>query len=81
MVLKSNFGDEVVFKNAYIKVVALFGNKDLMRIEVATHKDVDGVVVDRQQHYFVPNLEGKNFIIQAYEHLKTLPEFEGAIDC
>ena len=30
---------------------------------------------------FLYNLEGENPIKQAYEHLKTLPEFEGAIDC
>jgi hypothetical protein len=27
------------------------------------------------------DIEGDNPIKQAYEHLKTLPEFEGAIDC
>jgi hypothetical protein len=30
---------------------------------------------------FAPDLNGKNFIAQAYEHLKTLPEFAGATDC
>jgi hypothetical protein len=30
---------------------------------------------------FAPNLEGKNFIAQTYEYLKTLPEFEGSVDC
>jgi hypothetical protein len=30
---------------------------------------------------FAPNLDGANFIKQAYEHLKTLPEFSGATDC
>jgi hypothetical protein len=81
MIIKSNFGDDVIFNNAYIKVVALSGNKQLMRIEVGTHKDVNAPVVDRQQYYFAPDLDGKNFIAQAYEHLKTLPEFAGAIDC
>ena len=79
--LKSNFGDDVIFNNAYIKVVALSGNKELMRIEVGTHRDVNALVVDRQQYYFAPDLGGKNFIAQAYEHLKTLPEFTGASDC
>jgi hypothetical protein len=27
------------------------------------------------------DLNGGNPIAQAYEHLKTLPEFEGAVDC
>ena len=30
---------------------------------------------------FTPNLDGQNFIAQAYNHLKTLPEFSGATDC
>ncbi len=34
-----------------------------------------------QDHYFAPELDRENFIKQAYEHLKTLPEFEGAEDC
>ena len=79
--LKSNFGDDVIFNNAYIKVVALSGNKESMRIEVGTHKAADSVALDRQQYYFAPNLDGKNFIAQAYNHLKTLPEFAGATDC
>ena len=79
--LKSNFGDDVIFNNAYVKVVALSGSKESMRIEVGTHKAVDGVVLDRQQYYFAPALDGKNFIAQAYDHLKTLPEFAGAMDC
>jgi hypothetical protein len=30
---------------------------------------------------FTHNLAGKNFIAQAYDHMKTLPEFAGATDC
>ena len=37
--------------------------------------------IKHEQFNFVPNLEGQNFIAQAYEHLKTLPEFAGAEDC
>ena len=32
-------------------------------------------------YVFQVNLAGANFIAQAYEHLKTLPEFAGAMDC
>jgi hypothetical protein len=35
----------------------------------------------QKQFVFAPNLDGPNFIKQAYEHLKTLPEFDGAVDC
>jgi hypothetical protein len=30
---------------------------------------------------FQPDLGGANFLAQAYAHLKTLPEFSGAVDC
>ena len=79
--LKSNFGDDVVFNNAYVKVKALTGNKLSMRIDVEIHKDAEGIVLDHRHYSFTPDLNGKNFIAQAYEHLKTLPEFAGATDC
>lgn len=79
--LKSNFGDDVVFNSAYIKVKSLMGNKKSMRIDVEIHKAAEGVVIDYRNYSFAPNLDGKNFIAQAYEYLKTLPEFVGASDC
>jgi hypothetical protein len=33
-----------------------------------------------KQYDFSVDLNGKNAIAQAYEHLKTLPEFAGAED-
>lgn len=79
--LKSNFGDDVVFDNAYVKIGALYGNNDSLRIEVNVHKNKGGVILDRSQFYFTPTLDGKNFIAQAYQFLKTLPEFSDATDC
>jgi hypothetical protein len=41
-----------------------------------------GKEINYQKKYeFVSDMNGKNFIAQAYEHLKTLPEFASAIDC
>ena len=81
VILKSNFGDDVAFDNAYVKIGALYGNKDSLRIEVNVHKTEGGAILDRRQFYFTPTLDGKNFIAQAYEFLKTLPEFSNATDC
>ena len=81
VILKSNFNDDVAFNNAYIKIENVNGNKTSMRFEVYIYKEKNGFVVDRKSYAFVPTLEGNNFIAQAYEHLKTLPEFEGAADC
>lgn len=79
--LKSNFGDDVFFNNPYVKVNALHGNKNSLRIDVNVHKTEGGVILDQHQFYFSPMLDGKNFIAQAYDYLKTLPEFAGATDC
>jgi hypothetical protein len=79
--LVSNFGDNVLFNEAYIKVENLTGNKSYIRIDVSIQKKVDEQIVDRRNFTFTPDLGGKNFISQAYDHLKTLAEFSGAIDC
>lgn len=79
--LVTNFGDDVVFNDAYIKVENLVGNKTHIRIDVSIQKKVDEQIVDRRNYVFVPDLNGPNFIAQAYAHLKTIPEFTGATDC
>lgn len=64
--------------NAYIKVECV----------TATKNDINAVVSfnDGDRRYdrvytFNTVLDGDNFIKQAYEHLKTLPEFADATDC
>ena len=79
--LKSNFGDEVTFNNAYIKVQNMMGNKTQMRVDVSVLKDVNGIVLERKIYLITPDLGGKNFIAQAYDYMKTLPEWAGATDC
>lgn len=64
--------------DCYIKVEAVSGGKDgatasaLFRGESA---------VFTKSYEFTPDMDGPNFIKQAYLHLKTLPEFAGAVDC
>jgi SepF-like predicted cell division protein (DUF552 family) len=67
-----------VMADAYIKVVSVEGTKDKMNAQVqitSENKNMAKIVS------FSPNMEGDNFIRQAYKHLKTLPEFDGATDC
>jgi len=80
VVMKSNFGDEVLFSEAYIKVENVDGNKQELRVEVFVYKKQGEQVIDRKAYSFNPNLNGNNFIAQSYEYLKTLPEFAGAAD-
>lgn len=63
--------------DAYIKVVAVGGTKDEASAEVLLSDDAVRIT----EHYVFPvDLEGPNFIKQAYEHLKTLDRFSGAED-
>lgn len=64
--------------NAYIKVLAVSGSKEKLNITVLSS---DGNVNFYQNYSFTPDLDGHNFIKQAYLHLKTLPEFADATDC
>ena len=79
--LKNNFGDDVTFADSYIKIEKVAGNKEQIGINVSFYKKQNEQIVDNKNYLFTPSLDGKNFIAQAYDHLKTLPEFAGAIDC
>lgn len=78
--LKSNFGDDVSFNDAYIKVENITGHKLQIRADISIHRKVNDRVIERRHYAFVPHMDS-NFIRQAYEHLKTLSEFSDAIDC
>ena len=74
-------GKEVIFANAYCKVNKQEGTKDIVYFDVIFLTQKDGQKIDAKIYQFAPDLNGGNFIKQAYEHLKTLPEFAGATDC
>jgi len=78
-ITKDSFNGSLVAKNVYWKVQKVLGDKALISAEVVAI--VDDKVVDTVSASFVPDMDGKNFIAQAYDHLKTLPEFSGATDC
>jgi hypothetical protein len=74
------FGKNIVV-DAYIKVDSISGNKQTVSYSVITFADDKKSVVVQNTYYFVPDMNGANFIHQAYEHLKTLPDFADAVDC
>jgi len=76
---KTGFEGKLIAKDAYWKIENIAGNKNQMSIEI--YANVDGKQIERIVSSFTPSLDGSNFIKQAYEHLKTLPEFSGATDC
>jgi len=73
-------GNQRVSFSAYVKVISISGDKN----EVNAIVHFAGDVAQFTKQYQVPvsvEANAPNFIAQAYEHLKTLPEFAGAIDC
>jgi hypothetical protein len=75
-----NKGQETVVFNAYIKVVFVSGDKNEAVASVVFNDNENKI--EKQYRFTVSTSEfSKNFIAQAYNHLKTLPEFAGATDC
>jgi len=65
----------------YIKVQSISGNKITVSATVTFSYQESKEQLMQKDYIFSANLNGGNFIAQAYEHLKTLPEFAGATDC
>jgi hypothetical protein len=81
LTLTNNFGEESVFKNAHIRVIQVMGTKRSCNAIVHFSKSADGPLLQSKEYAFNVDLNGGNFIEQAYAHLKSLPEFADAIDC
>jgi hypothetical protein len=80
--LRDSFDEMREIPNAYIKVHAVSGGKEQMVADVIFFRDsADGKRLKNAGYVFKPSLDGDNFIKQAYNHLKTLPEFSSAQDC
>jgi hypothetical protein len=80
--LKNNFSENSFFKNAYIQVAEVSGTKKLIDAKIFIKKQDQVNVLEQRTISFVPSVEddSKNFIKQAYEHLKTMDEFSNARD-
>jgi hypothetical protein len=81
IILKTNFDTDIIFQSSYIKVRSVNMSKNAAQINVDFYSEANGKVVDMKQYNFVASLNGNNLIAQAYNYLKTLPEFNGSIDC
>jgi mannose/fructose-specific phosphotransferase system component IIA len=69
-------------ENAYhrVEAVSLLG-KTKLRFLLRIYSDKNKPSFHEEEFIFDYDLSGGNPLSQAYEHLKTLPEFEGAVDC
>lgn len=77
-----SFSGTLTLSDAYWKVEQVIATKTEATCIVTINKTESGakIQVDNKRYSFVPDLDGSNFIAQAYAHLKTLPEFSGATD-
>ena len=83
MALKKNeptqFGFDV--PNAYHRVENVKLKKTTMEFQVSVYSDVTKTAFNHKSYACAYDMQGANPIVQAYVHLKTLPEFAGATDC
>ena len=62
----------------YIKVSRIYGDKNTIDFRVEFQSEVAAFSKDYSLQY---DINGENPIAQAYNYLKSIPEFEGALDC
>lgn len=79
--LQNNFGELSTFEDAYIRVDRIEIARTACNAVVNTYAKKDGVILSSQIFALSVDPSGVSHVKQAYEHLKTLPEFEGAVDC
>ncbi len=78
--LPNNLGSTTQIENAYIRVDRSEVTKNTMSTEVGIYESADGKKLKVSFYGSSYNLDGDNPIKQAYQHIKTLPEFTGATD-
>lgn len=81
---KSRFGLDV--ESAYMRVDQLSGGKSEMTAVFGLYANKEAAeagadAFDKYQFKFVPSLDGANFIAQAYDGLKSTPDFATSQDC
>lgn len=79
-ITKPTMRGELSYENAYWKVSTVSGDKETLMATVVVLTNDKSELLDERAYWFTPDLDGPNFIKQAYEHLKTLPELENAED-
>jgi hypothetical protein len=80
--LANNFGEQSQI-DCYIRVVEVSTAKSQGVVKLDIMRADQTRILEKRDMVFVPNLEpgAQHPWAQAYEHLKTLPEYAGAIDC
>jgi hypothetical protein len=79
-ILLDYLDQQVSIDDCYVKVSTVKGSKIDAIAEVEIF-NANKLRIDHRFYNFDVNMDGHNFIKQAYLHLKTLPEFADATDC
>lgn len=68
--------------DAYQRVESIsLAGKTFITFKIRSYKDTTFPYAAEQEYTCAYNISGSNPITQAYDYLKTLPEFSGAVDC
>jgi len=82
MALKQTFTFAgLTINDGYLRVTEVAGNKDRVAFSLSYQVAQGEDSIKTQSFDFAPDMSGGNFIEQAYQYLKTLPEFKSAQDC
>lgn len=83
--IKLNIGIEI--QGAYFRIDTVSGYKNSLDISVNTYVSRDAFLngaslIEQRNYNFKPSVTigSENFIKQGYEYLKSLPEFENALN-
>ena len=78
----AGFDSSLIAQNAYWRIDKIEGNKTSMNATINAYSDSESsIIIDSIFFVFVVELNGNNFISQAYNEAKKLPQFAGATDC
>jgi hypothetical protein len=81
--VEDNFGYPITLTDTYCRISRMVGDKTLMHFNIEVLNVEKNRVFVEKSYSFTPSVAGDaaNFIAQAYEHLKTLDEYAGAVNC
>lgn len=67
--------------DGYLRVSNVHGTKSNMSYAVAFQASANNDALRYETFYFEPDMNGANFIKQAYDNLKTLEGYQDSVDC
>lgn len=79
--VRDGFEGELIARNAYFKVSTMHASKLNALVQVVILTASNGVEIGGDSFEFVPDMNGENFVKQAYTQMKKLPRYTGATDC